>query len=131
MAHLGVKPFSGIPGPEQLRPHHKARKKTTATQRAVEAVRDVGKLKRLTFSDVAGIYHVSETYLRALHRLPLHQQQDVADGTVRLSDIVNRRDRQQMAANKVDEMIAEVGIERVWNALERATRPNGNGHSND
>jgi hypothetical protein len=108
------------------------RKKDSATARAFAGLPHIGEWKRLTAADVAKIYRVSVSYLSTLHRLPPHVQQDVQDGRVKLSDIVNKRACQRDVADKVDKIIAEVGIDRVFAALDRATKPtNGNGHHTD
>jgi hypothetical protein len=137
MAPHHAKFFTQTFGPEQQplrlpRRSRKARKRGSAPERAARALKDLGKWKKLTIADVAGIHRVSATYVAALHRLPPHLQQDVCDGFIKLSDVVNKRARQQAIADKADALIAKVGVEPVFAALDRATKPtNGNGHHTD
>jgi hypothetical protein len=134
MAINDAKPFTVTFSHDQPRSpgtSRKDRKRRSATERAFAALSRVGQWKKLTLHDAAAIEDVSVTYVAELHRRTPAEQQDVKTGRVKLSDIINKRQSQQAVANKVDQLISRVGIDAVFSALDRATAPNGNGHSND
>jgi len=96
-----------------------------ATDKALRAYALVGADIRVTERLAARIESASLTYVSALSCMTEAEREAVRAGTLKLVEYVTKRWRQP--AIDVDELVTELGADRVLAALDRLTAPSADG----
>jgi len=98
-------------------------RKGSATERALLAVEATGAdVYRLTLKQAATLAGANYTYVAALRRMTPLERTAVKAGRIKLSNCVNHRNKPVTNAD-LDKLIAMIGADRVFAALDRLTRP--------
>jgi hypothetical protein len=98
-------------------------RKGNATQRAELAAEAVGAhVHELTVGQAVALTGASRTYVAELRRMTELERAAVAAGRIKLSDRVNHSHKSANDAD-LDKMIREIGVDRVFAALDRITTP--------
>jgi hypothetical protein len=103
---------------------HLARKAQTATARALLAHGLTNAIvDRLTSQQARQLAKAGVTYASTLRGLTPLDVAAVKDGRVKLADVLAHKRAQSLSNDEVDQLVHDVGVHRVWAALDRATRP--------
>jgi hypothetical protein len=98
-------------------------RKGSATERALLAVEATGAdVYRLTPKQATTLAGANYTYVAKLRRMTPLEQAAVEAGRIKLSNCVNHRNKPITNAD-LDKLIATIGADRVFAALDRITRP--------
>jgi hypothetical protein len=98
-------------------------RKGNATKRALLAVEAIGAdIYGLTLAQATALARANHTYVTALRGMTDLERAAVKAGRIKLSDCVNHRNK-PVTDGDLDKLIAEVGVDRVFAALDRITTP--------
>lgn len=96
----------------------------TATDRACLAVALTNAIvDRVTPQQAIMLARAGATYTSVLQTMTPLEVSAVKDGRIKLADVVQHKRRQALSNDEIDELVVDVGLGRIWAALERATQP--------